>query len=322
MTYYFSIESRKGGVGKTTVALNLGIKLLEMGYKVLLLDCDITGTSISVCSETSIYWKDTVHVVKKKQDKKEIAVNLLDFFKNCYLIGKDEVWIEKNGSSFDTTKLNVIGTELYDEDHLVIDPRVLMDELHSYWIVNMLQDISENFSTSGGKKQNTAIIIDNSPGYAGMGRAVHEWLSDIGPKYARFLLVSSFDQQDIKSSVYSLKEIKRLVGGKVRVKKYFDQLEQGNANASLNEEEERFLKSDGCFDRFFYKLASGYKYLSDTRVSYQLKDYASIIFNKVSDEFKHPDFYYDFKEVLTPEYMVLVEELYMQRKNTLGFLTT
>ena len=31
MTYYFSIESRKGGVGKTTVALNLGVKLHEMG---------------------------------------------------------------------------------------------------------------------------------------------------------------------------------------------------------------------------------------------------------------------------------------------------
>lgn len=49
MAYYFSIESRKGGVGKTTVALNLGAKLLEVGYKVLLLDCDITGTSISEC---------------------------------------------------------------------------------------------------------------------------------------------------------------------------------------------------------------------------------------------------------------------------------
>lgn len=48
-------------MGKTAVALNLGAKLLEMKYKVLLLDCDITGTSISICSESSNYWKDRYH---------------------------------------------------------------------------------------------------------------------------------------------------------------------------------------------------------------------------------------------------------------------
>lgn len=42
-----SVESRKGGVGKTTAALNLADLLVEKGYKVLLLDLDITGTSIS-----------------------------------------------------------------------------------------------------------------------------------------------------------------------------------------------------------------------------------------------------------------------------------
>ena len=42
-----SVESRKGGVGKTTAALNLADLVLEKGYKVLLLDLDITGTSIS-----------------------------------------------------------------------------------------------------------------------------------------------------------------------------------------------------------------------------------------------------------------------------------
>lgn len=310
MTYYFSIESRKGGVGKTTVALNLGAKLLENGYKVLLLDCDITGTSISICSENSDYWKDTVHVIKKADKKKEaVAVNLLDYFKNCYLIGKEETWIKMDGSVFDLSKLNVIGTELYDEEKLVIDPRVLMDELHSYWVITMLQELSDEFSKSGDKNQNTAIIIDNSPGYAGMGRAVHEWLSDIGPQYARFLLVSSLDEQDIKSSVYSLKEIKRMVEGKARVKKYYNQLEGDNAPTTLDEKEEEHLKSDGCFDRFFYRLASGFEYRSSTDRDYKLKEYAAIIFNKVSEDIRHPDFYYDFKEVLTDEYLKLLSEL-------------
>ena len=43
-----SVESRKGGVGKTTAALNLSNLLVERGYKVLLLDIDITGTSIEL----------------------------------------------------------------------------------------------------------------------------------------------------------------------------------------------------------------------------------------------------------------------------------
>ena len=43
----YSIESRKGGVGKTTIALNLASVLVKRKEPVLLLDCDITGTSIA-----------------------------------------------------------------------------------------------------------------------------------------------------------------------------------------------------------------------------------------------------------------------------------
>ena len=39
--YVFSEESRKGGVGITTAALNLGKKLLDLHFAVLFLDVDI-----------------------------------------------------------------------------------------------------------------------------------------------------------------------------------------------------------------------------------------------------------------------------------------
>ena len=309
MAYFFSIESRKGGVGKTTVALNLGAKLLEMGYKVLLLDCDITGTSISECSENSIFWKDTIYVVKKELNNNKVAVNLLDYFKNYYLSGIADKWVKKGNSVFDADKLNVIGSELYNEEKLVIDPRELMDELHSYWVINMLQEITMDFSSFYSDKK-TAIIIDNSPGYAGIGRAIHEWLSNVGPEFARFFLVSSLDEQDIKSTVYSLQEIQRQVEGKIRVKQYFDQLIGVNKQNPLIGDEEDFLKSYECYDRFFYKLASGYEYQSDTKNSYKLSDYTAVIFNKVSEEFKQPDYYYDFSAVLTDDYLRLIEGLF------------
>lgn len=88
MTYYFSVESRKGGVGKTTVALNLGRCLLNTGYKVLLLDCDITGTSIAQCCENSVFWEECVNVVKHEKEKEVVPVNLLDYFRIFFFDGR------------------------------------------------------------------------------------------------------------------------------------------------------------------------------------------------------------------------------------------
>ena len=105
----YSIESRKGGVGKTTIALNLAKQLLSKG-PVLLLDCDITGTSISDPASNSIYWKDDANVLKGENG---VPYNLLGYFLEKYVRGNGNMNDFMKEGMLQEKKINVIGSQLY-----------------------------------------------------------------------------------------------------------------------------------------------------------------------------------------------------------------
>lgn len=297
-----SVESRKGGVGKTTAALNLADLLLEKGYRVLLLDLDITGTSISGSFNNS-YWGKRINSIKDYQDNNK-DLNLLKFFKNHFLTGEPWPGFFKS-SGIDVFRINVISSEIYAENsELICDPRIIFDELHTFWIIELIEDICNSFinecsNYKGSSKDKVAVILDNSPGYVGLGKAVHEWLADIGPENGKFITVSSLDVQDIKSCINSIIAIDSLIDYRVEAAKLYHSLKQGNTNnldaSELTENSKNFfnnLITNNIKNKYSY-----YRNLSASSSKPDKTYYQSFIINKVPPEIRSSTFKYNTAKV-------------------------
>lgn len=295
----YSVESRKGGVGKTTIALNLAKALVKKKYDVLLIDCDITGTPITMAAQNSPFWKNDVKVVC---DDESVPQNLIGYYEKKYLSGR------KIGADFNLCyekgKIHLCGSEIYNEDgDLIIDPRNLMDDLHSYWFVSMIKDLAGYFSdVSDGDK--VAIVLDNSPGYVGIGRSLREWLTAVGPEYAHFLLVSSLDEQDVDSTISSATEIMRLMDNKLALAKYY--CEKNPSGTEID----NILSSNKSLSDFYYALAGGEEYPSNTGKSYSLNDYVKVIVNKVPNDYLDEGKGYHFKDFNKDDRKKIIKETF------------
>jgi hypothetical protein len=210
MVEIYSVESRKGGVGKTTIALNLAKALAKKKYDVLLIDCDITGTPITKAAWHSPFWKRHVMAAfKGHPDLDGKPFNLISYYKNVFLKGKESE--QKTVLRHETIKgkIHLIGSDIYDDDgNIIIDPRDLMDDLHSYWFLDMIKEITENYCKDSTLPKQ-AIVLDNSPGYVGIGKSIREWLTTVEQEKARFVLVSSLDEQDIASTLSTAIDIQK-----------------------------------------------------------------------------------------------------------------
>lgn len=297
-----SVESRKGGVGKTTIALYIAKKLRQKGYVTILLDCDITGTPINKATAASDVWKKVVKSVQQEGHD----VNLLDFFSTNYLNERKSIPTMFKDVDFKENVVHIVGSEIYKPDGgLIIDPRSLMDELHSYWFIQMLQEI-KTFIESKVEDGKAAIIVDNSPGYVGIGKGIHEWMSSIGPEHAKYILVSSIDPQDVNSVVCSASEISNLVGSKLKVAKAVSIL-QDNAAQIIDIAKEL---EDDKVSQFFYSLIDrSTDYPTNKEIDYPLETYVKLIFNKVPEALAEKGLGYAFNDVIDEQNRTFAQKL-------------
>lgn len=292
-----SVESRKGGVGKTTAALNLGY-LLKLHYHVLLLDIDITGTSIRAIQE-SRFWMNDTHLLT---DYEGNAVNLLQYYTNSYLKGKPLFDFSRNKEQGKVQvvedDINVLASELYGDDaSLLYDPSLLLDNLHVYWLTKLITSICEGFASCFDDDKNSVIILDNSPGFVGIGKAVHDILTDIGPVDAKFLTVSSLDIQDLESSLKSVYVLHQ---------EYIDKL-----NGS------RYPETQKGDESFYAQLRlSGeteYRYYRDNKEEAPLLGYQGLIINKVAKGIIEGRTKYDFNRIMIPAIKEVFDILFGDR---------
>lgn len=226
---YISVESRKGGVGKTTTALTLADALLEEGYQVLMIDMDIVGTTID---STFINANaDYIHEVKLAGK----SINLVRLFKDYFMVGKNvptfalEAEKKKGTFTYSRDKCNFMGSNIYEKDNGTVpleDPRILYDAYHAYWLLEFVKYISRAFAAAIGKDTKVAVVLDNSPGFSSIENGIHDFITDLGPEQGKVLLVSTIDPQDIEACRQSKKIIQALFDDKVAAGRYYRSMVQ------------------------------------------------------------------------------------------------
>lgn len=254
--HVISVESRKGGIGKTTIALNLALILNEVKQcEVLFLDLDIAGTDASSfirsLEEQRLIWKDKLHVLRDPLDKTR-DLNLVDLFEQ-YMMGEEVpevLWEGKNtldnkALMLLSGKINIFSSSLSRGNgrRYNYSPNLLFDEMHSAWFITMIKSLIEKCARSLGGYRRLVAIIDNAPGYSGLEPSVEEWLTNLGPELGKFLFVCSLESQDIKASIKSVGAIHSIYREKWTVSRDFlaSLRKNGQIKTEFNNRQDEFF---------------------------------------------------------------------------------
>lgn len=134
--HIIGIASGKGGVGKSTVAVNLACALARLGYKVGLADADVYGPSIPTMTDT-----EGTTPMAEEQDGKELIIPLEKYGVKWMSIGyfaeKGQALIWRGPMACNALKQMILQVKWGDLDFLLIDMPPGTGDIH----ISLIQEI-------------------------------------------------------------------------------------------------------------------------------------------------------------------------------------
>ena len=132
-----AVSSGKGGVGKSTVAVNLAIALARLGYEVGLLDCDIFGPSVP-----KMLGMEDAKVYATQKDGRDLIVPVEKYGVKMLSIGffvkPQTATLWRGGMACNALKQLIADADWGSLDYLVLDTPPGTSDIH----LSLLQTLS------------------------------------------------------------------------------------------------------------------------------------------------------------------------------------
>ena len=134
--HIIGVASGKGGVGKSTVAVNLAVALARLGFKVGLADADVYGPSVPTMTGTEGY---TLGVVQDGEKEWMIPVEKygVKWMSIGYFAQKGQALIWRGPMACNALKQMVLQVKWDELDYLLIDMPPGTGDIH----ISLVQDI-------------------------------------------------------------------------------------------------------------------------------------------------------------------------------------
>lgn len=150
--HIIAVASGKGGVGKSTVAVNLAIALARLGYKVGLSDADVYGPSIPTMTGT-----EGVSPMMDKDEKGEWMVPVEKYGVKWMSIGyfaeRGQALIWRGPMACSALKQMILQVEWEELDFLLVDLPPGTGDIH----ISLLQDVPVEGAVIVTTPQNVAL---------------------------------------------------------------------------------------------------------------------------------------------------------------------
>lgn len=131
-----AVSSGKGGVGKSTVAANLAVALVGLGFKVGLLDADIFGPSMP-----KMFHMEAENIFAEMKDGRQLLIPAMKYGVKLLSIGffvnPDTAMLWRGGMASNALKQLIADTDWGELDYFILDTPPGTSDIHLTLLQNL-----------------------------------------------------------------------------------------------------------------------------------------------------------------------------------------